>query len=111
MASLNKIMLIGTLTADPAMFYGPDGVAVTMIRLATTERINHGHERNIDHTEYHYIVISGRLAEIAMQHLVAGKSVYVDGHLRTRPFKNGSGFETDITEVVAEKMQILGASP
>ena len=85
MASVNKVILVGNLGADPETKYLPSGDAVTNIRLATTDRWKDKASGEMkEATEWHRIAFFGRLAEIAGEYLKKGSQVYVEGRIRTR---------------------------
>lgn len=110
MASVNKVILVGNLGADPETRYLPSGDAVSNIRLATTDRYKDkasGEMKEL--TEWHRISFFGRLAEIAGQYLKKGSAVYIEGRLRTRKWQDASGQDKYSTEIVADQMQMLGS--
>lgn len=85
MASVNKVILVGNLGADPETRYLPSGDAVTNIRIATTDRYKDKQSNEFkEATEWHRIAFFGKLAEIAGQYLRKGSSVYIEGRIRTR---------------------------
>ena len=106
---LNKVMLIGNLGADPEVRYGASGSAITNIRLATAEswRDKETGDQQ-ERTEWHRVVFFNRLAEIAAEYLKKGSQVYVEGSIRTRKWTDKEGQERFTTEIVADKMQMLG---
>src|SRR5262245_35952482 len=109
MASVNKVILVGNLGADPESRYMPNGDAVCNIRLATTESWKDktsGEKKEI--TEWHRIVFYRRLAEIAAQYLKKGAPVYIEGRIRTRKWVDKNGKERYTTEIEATEMQMLG---
>lgn len=109
MASINKVILVGNLGADPEARYLPSGDAVTNIRLATTDRYKDKTSGEMkEATEWHRIAFFGKLAEIAGQYLRKGSQVYIEGRIRTRKWTDQSGAEKYSTEIVAEQMQMLG---
>ncbi|SDD57744.1 single-strand binding protein [Cupriavidus sp. YR651] len=109
MASVNKVILVGNLGADPETRYLPSGDAVTNIRLATTDRYKDKQSGEFkEATEWHRIAFFGKLAEIAGQYLKKGSSVYIEGRIRTRKWQDQSGQEKYSTEIVADQMQMLG---
>ena len=100
MASVNKVILVGNLGADPETRYTPNGDQVTNIRLATTDRWKDkasGEQR--ESTEWHRVVFYRRLAEIAGQYLKKGSQVYLEGRLRTRKWTGQDGQEKYTTEM------------
>ena len=110
MASVNKVILVGNLGADPETRYMPSGDAVTNIRLATTDRYKDKQSGEFkEATEWHRIAFFGKLAEIAGQYLRKGSSVYIEGRIRTRKWQDQSGQDKYSTEIVADQMQMLGA--
>ena len=112
MASVNKVILVGNLGADPETRYMPNGDAVANIRLATTESWKDkasGEKREI--TEWHRVVFYRKLAEIAGQYLKKGSAVYVEGRIRTRKWQDKEGQERYTTEIEANEMQMLGGKP
>lgn len=109
MASVNKVILVGNLGADPESRYMPNGDAVCNVRLATTESWkdkSSGEKKEI--TEWHRVVFYRRLAEIAGQYLKKGTPVYVEGRIRTRKWQDKDGQERYTTEIEATEMQMLG---
>ena len=109
MASVNKVILVGNLGADPDTRYTASGDAVCNIRLATTESWkdkNSGEKREI--TEWHRVVFYRKLAEIAGQYLKKGSSVYIEGRIKTRKWQDKDGQDRYTTEIEATEMQMLG---
>jgi single-strand DNA-binding protein len=109
MASVNKVILVGNLGADPETRYMPSGDAITNIRIATTDRWKDKASGEMkEATEWHRIAFFGRLAEIAGQYLKKGSQVYVEGRIRTRKWQDKDGQDRYTTEIVADAMQLLG---
>lgn len=108
MASLNKVMLIGNLGKDPEVRYTTSGTAVASFSLATSERSKNKNGEWEDKTEWHNITLWGRLAEIAGEYLAKGRTVYIEGRLQTRKWQDKDGRDRYTTEIVGEKMQMLG---
>ncbi|HZV55637.1 MAG TPA: single-stranded DNA-binding protein [Rhodocyclaceae bacterium] len=109
MASVNKVIIVGNLGADPEMRYMPNGDAVCNIRVATTESWKDkqsGEKKEI--TEWHRVVFYRKLAEIAGQYLKKGSQVYLEGRIRTRKWTDKEGQERYTTEIEANEMQMLG---
>ena len=103
--SVNKVILIGNLGADPEVRRMPSGDAVVNLRLATTEswRDKQSGERK-DKTEWHRVVIfNENLAKIAEQYLKKGSKVYVEGQLQTRKYQDKDGVEKYNTEIVVQR--------
>ncbi|MCX7891585.1 MAG: single-stranded DNA-binding protein [Burkholderiales bacterium] len=110
MASVNKVILVGNLGADPETRYTPGGEAITNIRVATTDRWkDRASGETKESTEWHRVALFGRLAEIAGEYLKKGSQVYIEGRLRTRKWQDKDGHERYSTEIVADQMQMLGA--
>ena len=109
MASVNKVILVGNLGADPEVRYLPSGDAVANIRLATTDRYKDKTSGEMkEATEWHRVSFFGRLAEIVNEYLKKGSSVYIEGRIRTRKWQAQDGTDRYSTEIVAEQMQMLG---
>jgi single-strand DNA-binding protein len=110
MASVNKVILIGNLGADPETRYLPSGDAVTNFRIATTEKWRDKGGEQQEHTEWHRIAFFGKTAEIAGEYLKKGSPVYVEGRIRTRKWQDKeSGQDRYSTEIVGDRMQLLGS--
>jgi single-strand DNA-binding protein len=109
MASVNKVILIGNLGRDPETRYTTGGDAVTNIRLATTDTWKDKAGDKQEKTEWHSIVFFGRQAEIAGEYLKKGRQVYVEGRLQTRKWQDKEGQDRYSTEIVADRMQMLGS--
>ncbi|MGQ0659163.1 MAG: single-stranded DNA-binding protein [Chromatiales bacterium] len=106
---INKVILIGNLGNDPEVKYTAGGAAVTNIRIATTESWkdkNTGEQT--ERTEWHTVVMYGRLAEITGEYLKKGRQVYIEGRLRTRKWQDSEGKDRYSTEIIADEMQMLG---
>ena len=108
MASVNKVILIGNLGKDPELRYTPGGAAVTNFSIATNERWKDKSGQSQERTEWHNIVLWGRLAEIANDYLKKGSPVYIEGRLQTRSWEDRDGNKRYTTEVVGNQMQMLG---
>ena len=109
MASVNKVIIVGNLGADPETKYLPSGDAVTNIRVATTDTWKDkatGEKKEA--TEWHRIAFFGRLAEVAGEYLKKGSQVYVEGSLRTRKWQDKDGQDRYSTEIRGDVMQMLG---
>ncbi len=108
MASVNKVILIGNLGRDPETRYTTGGDAVTNLRIATTEAWKDKSGEKQEKTEWHTVVLFGRQAEVAGEYLKKGRPVYIEGRLQTRKYTDKEGVEKYSTEVVADRMQLLG---
>jgi single-strand DNA-binding protein len=110
MASVNKVILIGNLGKDPETRYLPSGDAVTNITVATTESWKDKKSGDKqEHTEWHRISFFGRQAEVAGEYLKKGSPVYIEGRIRTRKWQDKEGQDRYSTEIVADRMQLLGS--
>jgi single-strand DNA-binding protein len=110
MASVNKVILVGNLGRDPETRYMPDGAALTNVSVATSFQWNDktsGEKK--EETEWHRVTFRGKLAEIAGEYLKKGSQVYVEGRLRTRKWQDKEGQDRYTTEIMAERMQMLGS--
>ena len=108
MASVNKVILIGNLGRDPETRYTTGGDAVTNLRIATTDVWKDKAGEKQEKTEWHTVVLFGRQAEIAGEYLKKGRPVYIEGRLQTRKWTDKEGVEKYSTEVVGDRMQLLG---
>ena len=110
---INKVILIGNLGQDPETRYTPSGSAVVNLNLATDESYK---DRNsgqlVPKTEWHRVVLFGKVAEVASQYLRKGSKVYIEGKLQTRKWQGQDGQDRYTTEVIVDikgQMQMLGA--
>jgi single-strand DNA-binding protein len=109
MSSVNKVILIGNLGADPEVRYTPSGAAVANFSLATTDQWTNKDGGKEEKTEWHRIVAFNRLGEICGEYLHKGKQVYIEGKIQTRSWEDKEGIKRYTTEIVALGMQMLGA--
>lgn len=109
---INKVIIVGNLGQDPEVRYIPNGGAVATLRLATSESWRDKQTGEMrENTEWHRVVLFGKLAEIASEYLRKGAQVYVEGQLRTRNWQDDSGVTRYVTEIVVGQngtMQMLG---
>ena len=109
MSSVNKVILIGHLGADPEMRYLPNGDAVANLRLATSEKFkDKATGESKDLTEWHRISFFGKTADICGQYLKKGGLIFVEGSIRTRKYTDKDGIEKYSTEIRGDRMQMLG---
>ena len=109
MASVNKVILVGNIGADPESRYMPNGDAVANARLATTESWKDkasGEKREI--TEWHRLVFYRKMAELVTSYVKKGSQLYVEGRIRTRKWQDKEGQERYTTEIEVTEMQLLG---
>jgi single-strand DNA-binding protein len=110
MASVNKVILIGNLGKDPEVRYAPSGSAIANVAIATSRQWkNKDSGERQEETEWHRVVFYDRLAEIAGEYLKKGKSVYIEGRLKTRKWTDKDGVEKYTTEIIAQEMTMLGS--
>ena len=107
---INKVILVGTLGADPDTRYTPSNAAVTNLSIATNESWKDKQSgEQIEKTEWHRVVMFNRLAEIASEYLRKGSQVYIEGKIQTRKWEDKEGKDRWTTEIVANELQMLGA--
>ena len=104
--NVNKVILVGRLTRDPEVRNTPSGQSVATLSMATNRFWKDKSGQRQDKTEYHNVVLWGRLAEIAGQYLVKGQECFIEGRMETRKYTGKDGVERRTTEVVAENMQL-----
>ena len=109
MASVNKVILLGNLGRDPETRYTTGGDAVTNLNIATSEQWKDKNGEKQERTEWHRVVLFGRQAEIAGEYLKKGRSVYIEGRLQTRKYTDKDGVEKYSTEIVGDRMQLIGS--
>lgn len=108
MASLNKVHLIGNAGRDPEVRYSPSGTAVANLSLASSRSWKNKDGEKQEETEWHRVVFYDKLAEIVGEYVKKGKTLYVEGRLKTRKWQDKEGRDIYTTEVIAEQMQLLG---
>ena len=107
MANLNKVMLIGRLGQDPEIRYTQSGSAVANVTIATNDYWTDKQGGKQERTEWHSLVLWGKLADLAQSYLKKGSQVYVEGRLQTRDWEDQQGQKHYKTEVVVTTMQFL----
>src|SRR3954466_2173230 len=108
MASVNKVILLGNLGRDPETRYTTGGDAGTNLNIATSEQWKDKSGEKQERTEWHRVVLFGRQAEVAGEYLKKGRSVYIEGRLQTRKYTDKDGVEKYSTEIVGDRMQLIG---
>ena len=112
MRGVNKVILVGTLGANPESRTFPNGGSVCQFSIATSEKWQNKQTGDwIEQTEWHRIVANNRLGEIAQQYFKKGSKVYIEGSLRTRKWNDQNGQERYSTEVRADHLQMLDSAP
>lgn len=105
---INKVILVGNLGRDPEVHTASSGNAVAQLSLATTRRVKQQDGTFADETEWHRVVCFGRTAEVARDYLGRVRQIYVEGRLRTRKYTDKQNVERYVTEIICEKLQMLG---
>jgi single-strand DNA-binding protein len=105
---VNKVILIGNLGADPEVRFTPGGQAVANFRIATSESWTDKNGQKQERTEWHRIVVWGKLAELCGEYLKKGRQCYVEGRLQTREWTDKENRKNYTTEVVANAVTFLG---
>jgi single-strand DNA-binding protein len=106
--SVNKVILIGNLGKDPEVRHTQSGSSVATFSIATNESWNNREGQREERTEWHRVVVFGKLADICGQYLKKGKQVYIEGRLQTRSWDDRDGNKRYTTEIVASQMTMLG---
>lgn len=109
--SVNKVIILGRLGQDPELKYTPSGAAVCNFSLATSESWtdkNSGQKN--EKTEWHRVVVWGKLAELCNQYLSKGRQAFVEGKLQTRSWDDKDGNKRYTTEISATTVQFIGAN-
>jgi len=109
MASVNKVILVGNLGRDPEIRYLPSGDPVANVTIATSSKYKSKTGEMVEETEWHRVTFFGKLAEIVGQYLKKGRSVYVEGRIKTRKYTDKDGVEKYATDIIANEMQMLGS--
>jgi single-strand DNA-binding protein len=110
MSGVNKVIIVGRLGADPEVKAVGQGSTVTRLNVATSENWMGKDGQKQERTEWHRIVVWGKLAEICGKHLSKGRQVYVEGRLQTRSWEDNQGQKKYATEIVANTVQFLGGA-
>lgn len=109
---VNKVILIGRLTADPEVRATPKGTQVANLRIATNSYSGKDDAGNVkEHTEFHTLVLFGRQAEVAGEYLRKGRLVFADGRLQTKAWEDKEGVKRYSTEVLVDNLQMLTPKP
>lgn len=109
-SGLNKVLLIGRLGKDPEVRYTTNGGSVATFSIATNENWTDKNGQKQERTEWHRIVVWGKLGEICGQYLSKGREAFVEGRLQTREWTDKEGHKRYTTEIVATNVQFLGGS-
>jgi len=110
MSGVNKVIVVGRLGADPEVKTVTGGQNVARLSVATSENWTDKQGQKQERTEWHRIVVWGKLAELCGKYLSKGRQVYVEGRLQTRQWEDQQGQKRYTTEIVANTVQFLGAT-
>ena len=108
--AINKVILIGNLGQNPEIRYSPTGQAICNLNIATNEAWTDKNGQKQEKTEWHRVVVFGKLAELCSQYLSKGRQAYIEGKLQTRSWQDKEGQTRYTTEVVAQTIQFLGGA-
>lgn len=108
MGSMNKVILIGNLGRDAELRYTPGGAPVSTINMATTESWKDKSGAKQEKTEWHRVVLWGKMAESLQEYLTKGKQIAVEGRLQTRKWEDKDGNDKYTTEIRADRVTLLG---
>lgn len=108
--SVNKVILLGRLGQDPELKYTPGGTPVCNFSLATSEAWTDKGGQKQEKTEWHRIVVWGKLAELCNQYLSKGRQAFVEGRLQTRAWDDKDGNKRYTTEILANTVQFIGGA-
>ncbi len=109
--SINKVMLLGRLGNDPEVKHTPTGQAVCNFSMATSEKWTDKQGQKQEKTEWHRVVVWGKLAEICGQYLGKGRETFIEGKIVTRAWEDKEGNKRYTTEIVANNVQFIGGNP
>ncbi len=110
MSGVNKAIIVGRLGADPEVKTVTSGQTVCRLSVATSENWTDRDGQKQERTEWHRVVVWGRMAEVCGQHLAKGRQVYLEGRLQTRSWEDQQGVKKYTTEIVASTVQFLGST-
>lgn len=108
MSGVNKVILVGRLGTDPEVRYTNNGKAVAKLSIATSENWSDKEGQRQERTEWHRIVVWGKLGELCGEYLKKGRQVFIEGRLQTRSWEDKEGQKRYTTEIVAQNIQFLG---
>ena len=107
--TVNKVILLGRLGADPEIRFMPSGAAVANLRLATNDGYKDKQTGQfVENTEWHRVVVFGKQAEVIGEYCKKGSNIYIEGRIRTNKWKDQQGQDRYTTEIVANEFQLIG---
>lgn len=109
--SVNKVILLGRLGENPELKHTPSGQAVCNFSIATSESWTDKSGQKQEKTEWHRIVVWGKLAELCNQYLAKGRQAFIEGKLQTRSWDDQNGQKRYTTEILANTVQFIGGAP
>ena len=107
-SSVNKVIIVGNLGQDPEARFTPQGTAVTNLSIATNESWKNQEGQIQDRTEWHRVVMYGKMAETASEYMRKGSMVYVEGRLRTKEWEDQNQIKRKTTEIMCDNFTMLG---
>jgi single-strand DNA-binding protein len=110
MSGVNKVIIVGRLGADPELKTVTGGQSVARLSIATSENWTDKQGQKQERTEWHRIVVWGKLAELCGKYLTKGRQAYIEGRLQTRSWEDQQGQKRYSTEIVASTVQFLGST-
>jgi single-strand DNA-binding protein len=111
MAGVNKVIILGNLGMDPEVRTLESGAKLARLRIATSESYTNREGQKVENTEWHSVTVWRQLADIAEKYLAKGRQVYIEGKLQTRSWKDPEGNDRYATEIVGERLQLIGGRP
>jgi len=108
--SVNKVIILGRLGQDPELKYTPGGMAVCNFTVATSESWADKAGQKQERTEWHRVIVWGKLGELCSQYLAKGRQAFIEGSLQTRSWDDKSGQKRYTTEIVAKTVQFIGSA-
>jgi len=111
MAGVNKVIILGFLGIDPEVRTLESGAKLARLRIATSESYTTRDGQKVENTEWHSVTVWRHLADIAEKYLAKGRQVYIEGKLQTRSWKAEDGSDKYATEIVGERLQLIGGRP
>lgn len=111
MAGVNKVIILGNLGIDPEVRTLESGAKLARLRIATSESYTNRDGQKVENTEWHSVTVWRQLADIAEKYLAKGRQVYIEGKLQTRSWKDPEGNDRYATEIVGERLQLIGGRP
>ena len=108
---MNRVTLMGRVGQDPELKYTPGGTAVANFSVATSKKWTDKNGQKQEKSEWHRIVIWGKLGELANQYLAKGRQVLLEGELQTRAWDDKDGVKRYTTEIVANNLEFIGSAP